>query len=126
MATREHARAIPVRAGANAEVTVIVTVVERPEPLDALYREYAAVLQACGRSYEFIFVAHPFFHDMLEPLIALQHDGEPVRTIESPRSIGETALLRMGLSDARGSIVVTVPAYRQVQPSALRELLAAV
>ena len=123
---REHAGASLMRADASPELSVIVTVVERPEPLDALYREYAAVLASCGRSYEFIFVAHPFFHEMLEPLLALEKAGEPVRTIESPRSIGETALLRRGLADARGSIVITIPAYRQVQPSALRELLAAV
>ena len=126
MATRERASASPVRAGAEPEISVIVTVVERPEPLDALYREYAAVLDECGRSYEFIFVSHPYFHEMLEPLLALQREGAPVRAIESPRSIGETALLRMGLTKAHGSIVITVPAYRQVQPSAVRELLAAV
>jgi hypothetical protein len=126
IATREHTSATPMRSALHAEVSVIVTVVERPEPLDALYRECAAVLSSCGRSYEFIFVAHPFFHEMLAPLLALQKQGEPVRTIESPRSIGETALLRMGLADARGIIVITLPAYRQVQPSALRELLAAV
>jgi uncharacterized membrane protein len=126
MATHEQTRAPLARPGAHAEVSVIVTVVERPEPLDALYREYAAVLASYGRSCEFIFVAHPFFHEMLEPLRALQQSGEPVRILESPRSIGETALLRMGLADARGGIVITVPAYRQVQPSALRELLAAV
>jgi hypothetical protein len=126
MATRERASATAVRVGADAEISVIVTVVERPEPLEALYREYAAVLDSCGRSYEFIFVAHPYFHEMLEPLVALQRRGEPMRTIVSPRSIGETALLRMGLADARGTIVITVPAYRQVQPSALCELLAAV
>jgi hypothetical protein len=126
IATRERASAAAMRAGTEAGVSVIVTVVERPEPLDALYREYAAVLDSCGRSYEFIFVAHPFFHDMLEPLLALQRAGEPVRTIESPRSIGETALLRMGLADARGALVLTLPAYRQVQPQAVCELLAAV
>jgi hypothetical protein len=125
-ATREQSGAQLSRAEAHADVSVIVTVVERPEPLDVLYREYAAVLASCGRSYEFIVVAHPFFREMLQPLIALQQQGEPVRTIESPRSIGETPLLRMGLAEARGDIVITVPAYRQVQPSALRELLAAI
>jgi hypothetical protein len=110
----------------EAAVSVIVTVVERPEPLDTLYREYAAALESCGRSCEFIFVAHPFFHEMLEPLLALQRDGAPIRVIESPRSIGETALLRMGLAVARGALIVTVPAYRQVMPSAVCDLLAAI
>ncbi|MEP7065092.1 MAG: glycosyltransferase [Gemmatimonadota bacterium] len=125
-AARESASTLNPRTATLPEVSVIVTVVERPEPLDALYREYAAVLASCGRSFEFIFVAHPFFHEMLAPLRALQRQNEPVRIVESPRSIGETALLRTGLAEARGTIVITVPAYRQVQPSALRELLAAV
>ena len=48
---------------------MIVTVVERPEPLDALYREYAAALAACGRSFEFIFVAHPYLpRDCSQPI----------------------------------------------------------
>jgi len=114
------------REDAGVGVTVIVTVVERPEPLDALYREYAAVLAACGRSHEFIFVAHPYFHHLLEPLLALEREGEPVRTLEAARSVGETALLRMGLGAARGAVIVTAPAYRQVQPSAVAELLGAV
>jgi glycosyltransferase involved in cell wall biosynthesis len=125
---RDLAADQPMRSGAaaDAEITVIMTIVERPEPLEALYREYAAVLDSCGRSHEFIFVAHPFFNELLEPLRALERQGERVKVIESPRSIGETALLRMGLAQARGRIVITVPAYRQVQPSALRDLLAAV
>ncbi len=126
IATRERAGAIHPNAETQSDVSVIVTVVERPEPLDALYRDYASALDACGRSHEFIFVAHPFFHEMLEPLHALQGEGARLRVIESPRSIGETALLRRGLAEARGDLVVTVPAYRQVQPKAVCELLAAV
>jgi hypothetical protein len=126
VAARRTTELLPQRDGADVGVTVIVTVVERPEALDGLYREYAAVLDACGRSYEFIFVAHPYFHELLEPLLAIERLGEPVRTIEAARSVGETALLRMGLDDARGAVIVTVPAYRQVQPSAVAELLAAV
>ena len=126
VAARRTTELLVERGDAEPGVSVIVTVVERPEPLVELYREYAAVLAACGRSYEFIFVAHPYFHEMLEPLLALQQQGEPVRTIEAARGVGETALLRMGLDDARGATVVTVPAYRQVQPSSLCALLAAV
>lgn len=126
IAARRTTELLVERRDAEVGVSVIVTVVERPEPLDALYREYEAVLAATGRSYEFIFVAHPYFHDMLEPLLALERDGAPVRAIEATRSVGETALLRTGLAEARGAIIVTVPAYRQVQPSAVVELLAAV
>ncbi len=126
IATRSQGRMAMAAEDAGADVTVIVTVVERPEPLDELYREYSDVLHGCGRTYEFIFVAHPYFTAMLEPIAELQRRGEPVQIIETARSIGETALLRMGLANAQGRYVVTVPAYRQVQPGALCELLTAV
>ncbi|MFI5243429.1 MAG: glycosyltransferase, partial [Gemmatimonadales bacterium] len=125
VAPRRTTELLVEHAGAEVGVTVIVTVVERPEPLEALYREYAAVLATTGRNAEFVFVAHPYFREMLEPLRALELQGEPVRILEAARSVGETALLRMGLDAARGAVVVTVPAYRQVQPSAVADLLAA-
>jgi hypothetical protein len=126
IAARGLAGTLSAPENADVEVSVIVTVVERPEPLDELYGEYAAVLRGCGRTFEFIFVAHPYFASMLEPIAQLQARGEPVRLIEAARSIGETALLRIGLAQARGRSVVTVPAYRQVQPGAIGDLLAAV
>ncbi len=108
------------------DVSVIVTVVERPEPLVDLYREYAAVLRDGGWTSEFIFVAHPFYESLIEPLNELDALGEPVRVIESARSVGETALLREGIAASRGRIVLTVPAYRQVQPASVCALIEAV
>jgi hypothetical protein len=49
--------------------------------------------------------------------------GEPIRTVISRRAASENALLRVGIEHSAGEIVVTLPAYRQVEASALPVLL---
>jgi hypothetical protein len=104
-------------------ISVIVPVTERAEPLAELYREYSEPLRALGEDFEFVYVAHPFFGAHLSELRELKEAGEPVSVIESARSVGETALLRMALAATRGEIIITLPAYRQVGPEALPALL---
>lgn len=108
------------------EITLIMTVVERPEALDELYREYATALRASGYTFEVIITAEPFYRSLLEPLEGAARDGEPVRIIGAARTVGETALLRLGIAKSRGRIIVAAPAYRQVRPEAAAELIAAV
>jgi hypothetical protein len=121
------ARPEAVAAGVGAcDVSVIVPVTERPEPFVELYREYAAPLFASGRSVEFIFAISPNSFASPEPLVELAEQGEPVRFIEAARSVGETALVRAALKLCRGRIVVTLPAYRRVQPEAILDLIARV
>ena len=121
------AQAVPAAAQPGApDVSVIVTVIERPEPLADLYHEYSRPLAAAGYRFEFVFVLQPFFHEFASPLVSLAAEREGVRVIEAPRVVSETALLRLGLSLARGRTIVTLPAYHQVTPSAVPALLAAV
>ncbi len=123
---REHAverRAVTSATSDRPTISVIVPVTERPEPLADLYREYSAPLRALGEDFEFVFAAHPFFGKLLSELRPLIDNGEPIRVIESGRSIGETALLRLALPQTQGDIIVTLPAYRQVEPEALPVLL---
>lgn len=112
--------------GRTPDVTLIMTVVERPETLDELYSEYALALRSAGYAFEVIITAEPFYRSLLAPLEAVAADGEPVRIIGPARTVGETALLRLGIEKSRGRIIVAVPAYRQVKPEAATELIAAV
>lgn len=107
----------------DVAVSVIVPVTERPEDLVGLFQEYARPLRRSGRSYEFLFVAEPWFRGMTEPLRELASGGEPVRVLQVARAMGETALLRIGAAQCRGPIVVILPAYRRVEASALTELI---
>jgi hypothetical protein len=104
-------------------VSVVVPVTERPAPLAELYAEYAAPLRAAGYSAEFIFVAAPWSRPRREPLLQLARQGEPVRVLEIAESSGEASLVRTGAEQARGPIVITLPAYYRVEAAALPELV---
>ncbi|HEY8468180.1 MAG TPA: hypothetical protein VIL18_00990 [Longimicrobiales bacterium] len=107
-------------------VSVIVPVTERPEPLVDLYHEYAGPLRATGRSFEFLFAYEPWAHGLVRAAAALARAGEPVRVLEVANGAGETTLLKAVAARARGGIVVTLPAYRRVEPAVLPELIAGV
>ncbi|HEX5436707.1 MAG TPA: hypothetical protein VFW98_06090 [Gemmatimonadaceae bacterium] len=105
------------------DISVVVTVSERPESLAALYEECAATLRGLGRSFEFIVVAHPYFTALLSPLRGLIEQGEPIQIMQTGRAVGETALLRMALGRCRAPVVLTLPAYRQVAIAEVGTLL---
>ena len=114
------------RAVGECDVTVIVPVAERPEPLADIYREYAEGIAASGRSYEFIFVAEPYRQEMLESLRPLAAGGEPIRVLEAGHTVGESTLLKIGATRACGSVLVVLPAYHRVVAEALPEIIRAV
>ena len=119
VAARDHATA----EKAGSAVTVCVLVTERPDDLTALYHEYAAPLQASGRSYGFLFVAEPWNRPLTEPLRDLALRGEPVRVVHAGQAVGEAALLRLAVAQCTTPIIVTIPAYRRVAASAIISLL---
>ena len=107
-------------------VSVIVPVTERPEALDQLYEEYSAPLRRAGIAYEFVFALEPWARSLAAPLAALAARGAPVQTVDMGQVVGEAGLLKAGASRARGTIAVTLPAYRRVAADALPALIARV
>ncbi len=124
MSAEAWTRTAPIQAAEpDLDVSVIVPVVERPESLVELYEEFSKPLVEMGIDFEFVFVAHPWFQALTEPLAKLAATGAPVRLLESGYSVGETKLLLMGAAACRGRIVVTLPAYRQVEATVLPALI---
>lgn len=105
------------------EVSVVIPVIERPEPLDGLYAEFAVPLEEAGYTCEFIFCIQQWQLPMAVPLRSLAAAGAPVRILEFGQGVSETAMLKVGARSARGSIVVTMPAYRQTVAEALPPLV---
>ena len=106
-----------------ADVSVIVPVDERPEPLWGLYAEYSEPLQELDRSVEFVFVCQPWCGRLIEPLADLVRSGEPIRVVKAAHPLGEADLLKLGARRAGGEIVVTLPAYRRVHAACLPGLV---
>lgn len=108
------------------QISVIVPVTERPSDLNELYNEFSAPFRATGRPYEFIFALEPWYEDLAQALGELVEHGEPVRILRVAQVAGESALLRLGASHARGDVIVTLPAYYRVEAESLPSLLASV
>jgi glycosyltransferase involved in cell wall biosynthesis len=106
-------------------ISVVVPVVERADDLVAVYQAFGRELDARPQEYEFLFVFDGCFTPSPE-LMALARKNESVRILRFARTFGETAALRLGIEKSRGDLVITLPAYFQVQPEGIHLLLDAV
>jgi hypothetical protein len=105
------------------QVSVVVTVAERPEPLAEFIAEYAAAVQHAGYVAEFVVVADPGYRELLGSLAGLAENGGSIRMFEAAQTIGETGLLRAALPFCRGEIIVILPAYRRVMAAGIAPLI---
>jgi glycosyltransferase involved in cell wall biosynthesis len=106
-------------------ISVVVPVVERADDLLAVYEAFARQLDARDEEHEFLFVFDGRFTPPPE-LVEVARKNASVRLLRFARPFGETAALRLGIEKSRGDTIVTLPAYFQVQPEGLRQLLEAV
>ena len=103
-------------------LSVIVPVVERGDDVMAVYREFSRALDERGQAYEFLFVFDGRFTPPAE-LVALSRGSNLVRILRFAREFGETAALRLGIERSRGDLILTLPAYFQVRPEGIGQLL---
>ena len=111
------------RFDSQPEVSVVVPITERPEPLAELFLEYSAPLSDAGIAYEFVFVAEPRNRELAEPLRALAERGQPIRVFEVGHSVGESVLLKLGAARSHADVIIVLPAYRRVTATAVREMV---
>jgi glycosyltransferase involved in cell wall biosynthesis len=106
-------------------ISVIVPVVERIDDLVALYRAFGDELARLGEEFEFLFVFDGGFAPSQE-LTTLSQQDQHIHLLRFAQRFGETAALRLGVDRSRGDVILTLPAYFQVQPEGLGPLLQAV
>jgi glycosyltransferase involved in cell wall biosynthesis len=108
---------------APVDLSVIIPVGSRLADPAELFAEYRAGLDALRRSYEVIFVLdgpHPKFGAALKDLAAGPHR---VTVVSLTRSFGEATAVMAGFEQATGQVIVTLPAYFQVDASELPKLV---
>ena len=106
------------------QLSVIIPVTERYDPVNALFQEYKKGVEATGMSHEFIYVldgAHP---EALETLNQMR-EHEQITIITLAKWFGEATALNAGFSEAAGELILTLPAYQQVDSDAIPALAAA-
>lgn len=114
---------LPDPSAQSVDIAVIVTVSERYDDPRQLYSEYKRALESSGYRYQFTYVLDGDFPDVLEELKRLQQEGEALRIVKLSRWFGEATALTAGFENSSGDIVLTLPAYHQVEPSEIPRLL---
>ena len=105
-------------------ISVIIPVGERQSPMADLYADYKSGLQMLGSPFELIFVLdgeQPTAERVLLSLVAM---GEPITIVSLTRYFGEATALMIGFDHAAGDVIVTLPAYLQVEGCEIGKLVA--
>ena len=106
----------------EVQLTVIIPITERYDPIITLFEEYKQGVEATGMSHEFIYVldgAHP---EALEALNRLR-EHEQITIITLAKWFGEATALNAAFSVAAGELILTLPAYQQVDGNAIPALV---
>jgi len=106
-------------------LSIIVPVGLRHSDLTALHRDYRQALDRLGAAYEFIYVLDGPIPDAAAELERLLQSGERLTVVSLTRLFGESTALMAGFEHASGTIVVTLPAYYQIEPDEIGKLIGA-
>lgn len=106
------------------ELSVIIPVTERCDPVRELYYKYKAGIEATGKEYEIIYVLDGERPDALKELTGLQ-ESEKITIITLGKWFGESTALNAAFGQSTGGIILTLPAYQQVEAEEIPRLVAA-
>jgi glycosyltransferase involved in cell wall biosynthesis len=104
-------------------LSIVVPFVGKHDDVEEVYGAYKRGVAATGETYEFVYVLdgpHPAVAAALERLRAR---GEPVRVLIFATAFGESAALNVGFEHARGEIILTLPAYLQIDAEDIPRLV---
>ncbi len=110
---------------AGIELSVVVPVGVRSADAVQIHAAYKAGLDALGRTYELIFVLDGPREQFAAGLRSLLEAGHRFTVVSLSRQFGEATALMAGFETAVGSVIVTLPAYHQIDSADVSRLLAA-
>jgi glycosyltransferase involved in cell wall biosynthesis len=106
-------------------ISAIIPVGSRYDDLSILVQEYANALRESGVAFEIIVVLDGPRKAASKSLRSLMDGRDGLRLVELSREFGESTALTAGFSVAKGDLLITLPAYYQVDPSEIRKLIRA-
>jgi len=106
----------------KTELSVIIPVTERFDPISELFHEYKRGVEATGKEYEFIYVIDGDQPEALSELSKLQ-ETEKLTIITLAKSFGEATALNAAFSKTSGDIILTLPAYQQIETDDIPSLV---
>jgi hypothetical protein len=106
----------------SVDVSAVVPVGTRHADIRELFSDYKTGLELLGRPYEVIFVLDGRNAEVSAALEELRLDGERIVIVTLTKSFGEATALMAGFERARGAILITLPAYHQIESRGIAQL----
>ncbi len=107
----------------NIELSVIIPISEHNDPVEELYFEYKAGIEAVGKNYEIIYVIDGSHDNALEELETLSQT-EKITIITLATKFGEATALNTAFNQSSGNLLLTLPAYHQIEAVDIPKLIA--
>lgn len=107
------------------KLSVIIPVLSRVDDLEELLRGYERGLSRFDIPYEVLFVVDGGQDTHYDTLCEMQQRGAEFSVIRLSRYFGEATALSAGFEQAKGDLILTLPAYHQIDPDSLDALLPA-
>ena len=104
-------------------ISVIIPISERHDDIGEMHREYRDALLQAGTPFEMIYVVDGGFAKAYLELKALKAQGEKLTLIKHARPFGEAVAITSGFQQSSGGIVMTLPAYHQVDAAELPKMI---
>jgi len=107
----------------STELSVVIVISDRHDDVVNVFSAYKAAIEPYVKSFEFIYVLDGHHPKSLAKLKELKNSGEQLRIFTFSSWFGEAAALRVGFEHAHSEKIMTLPAYIQVKPESLYQLL---
>jgi glycosyltransferase involved in cell wall biosynthesis len=108
----------------NETISAIVPISNRYDRSGELAREYLEALKDTGKEFELVFVLDGNHAELVEKLAELASTDSRLRIVQLARSSGESTAISAGIESTQGDIVLTLPAYYQIEASEIGAILA--
>lgn len=106
----------------NIDLTVVIPITERFDSVSELYHEYKRGVDSTGLNYEFIYVLDGEQPQALSELTKLQQ-SDKLTIITLAKWFGEATALNAAFSKAKGDIILTLPAYQQIESGEIPKMV---
>jgi len=103
--------------------SAVIPVCHRVDDLVCLIAEYNAAFASTDEVYEIIVVLDGKRAELLDKLVAQSREIEQLRIIELSKEFGESSALAAGFDMARADTIITLPAYYQIEPQEIANLI---
>jgi len=104
------------------ELSVIIPITERYDPVSELFYEYKKGIEATGAEYEIIYVLDGEYPEAYQELSRLK-ESEQLTIIQLAKWFGEATALTAAFSNTSGEKILTLPAYQQIEANEIPKLV---